>query len=383
MKKAKSLFTAVPFIDNGSVEREYSSRREFFKISAAALGATVFSHPLILSAAEETPIGYRRASTDWMADSKFGISTHWTTQSMPMKGESGSFKEAVEQFDVARFIAQIDEMGADYLIFTPNHAEFFFPGPVLEVEAILPGRAMARDLIREIGEALKKRGKHFILYYNLGYDKEWQTAMQYYHPSDFEPYIANLCRVVGAISSRYAGILDGWWFDCGYCLESTRKDTRLTAPSVKEKKYRFPWERLTAAAKKGSDAMLVSISPGANIEDFFIYTDHQDYWHGERGYFPADRNMQARVPLSKVCPLPASRYCPNGLQWHTWTCLDNRSWVHLNKDTPAADPIYTKQEVQDFVDICREKKAAVTFNVEIFREGIISEKAVKFLAGIK
>jgi hypothetical protein len=55
----------------------------------------------------------------------------------------------------------------------------------------------------------------------------------------------------------------------------------------------------------------------------------------------------------------------------------------LNKDTPAADPIYTKQEVQDFVDICREKKAAVTFNVEIFREGIISEKAVKFLAGIK
>jgi hypothetical protein len=140
---------------------------------------------------------------------------------------------------------------------------------------------------------------------------------------------------------------------------------------------------LTAAAKKGSDAMLVSISPGANIEDFFIYTDHQDYWHGERGYFPADRNMQARVPFSKVCPLPASRYCPNGLQWHTWTCLDNRSWVHLNKDTPAADPIYTKQEVQDFVDICREKKAAVTFNVEIFREGIISEKAVKFLAGIK
>jgi hypothetical protein len=319
-----------------------------------------------------------------MAESKFGVSVHWTTQSMPVKGEIYPFTEAVEKFDVKRFDAQIEASGADYLIFTPNHAEYYFPGPVEAVRRIMPSRAMRRDLVGEIAAAMKKRGKHFMLYYNLKADDEWETAMGYYHPESFEPFIQNLCAVVGGISEHYSGLLDGWWFDCGYAVDNTRPADKklLKAPSLAGQTYKFPWERLTAAAKKGGENILVSYSPGANINDYFIYTEHQDYFHGERGYFPPEELRKDYVPLKEICHLPTDRHCPNGLQWHQWTCLDNRAWVHLLKDSPAKAPLYTEDEVFEFVKICAEKKAAITFNIEIFRDGDVSEKAVKFLSNV-
>ncbi|MBU0610876.1 MAG: hypothetical protein KKI08_23555 [Armatimonadetes bacterium] len=86
--------------------------------------------------------------------------------------------------------------------------------------------------------------------------------------------------------------------------------------------------------------------------------------------------------LNQVCDVPDGRYCPNGLQWHQWTCLDNREWVHHWQDTPARDPVYTAEEVFEFVNICREKKAAMTFNVEILRNGRIADRAVELLADV-
>jgi len=78
----------------------------------------------------EVSVNYARANTDWMANSRFGVSAHWATRSMPERGEPGPFAEAVAAFDVPCFDAQVAETGADYLIFTPNHAQCFFPGPV-------------------------------------------------------------------------------------------------------------------------------------------------------------------------------------------------------------------------------------------------------------
>ena len=321
---------------------------------------------------------YKRANTDWMAESKFGISTHWTTQSMPVKGEKRPFAEAVENFDVPRFAGQIEASGADYLIFTTNHAEYYFPGPVKAVAQMMPARAMQRDLIGEIARAMQQQGKRLMLYYNLVCDKEWETAMGYYQPSSFEPFIENLCRVVGGISEHYAGLIDGWWFDCGFCVDtSVYREAGAKAPYLEGKKYKFPWERLAVAAKKGGDNILVSYATGRQDDDF-IYTDRQDYWHGEKGHGPREEI----VPLTKVCRVPTGRIHPNGLQWHQWTCLDNRGWVHLLKDTEAPAPLYTEDEVYEFVKICEEKKAAITFNVEIFQEGLISDKAIDFLSRI-
>jgi len=324
---------------------------------------------------------YKKANTDWMAESKFGISTHWSVKTMPQKGENRSFAEAVENFDVKRFIGQIGESGADYLIFTTTHmGGYYFPGPVKAVEKIIPSRAMKRDLIGEIAQAMKKQGKRFILYYNLRSDPEWETAMGYYHPSSFEPFIENLCSVVGGISGHYAGLLDGWWFDCGYCVD-TRGAAGATAPFLEGKKYEFPWDKLTVAAKKGGNNILVAYASGMSQcapEDDCIYTEHQDYWDGERNITTGDEIY----PLTKVLLVPTGRRLFNGLQWHQWTCLDNRAWNHILKDTAAHDPLYTEDEVYEFIKICGEKKAAITFNVEIFQEGLISDKAINFLSRI-
>lgn len=330
----------------------------------------------------EIPVRFKRADATWMAKAKFGISVHWTTQSMPQRGERLPFSAAVDEFDIARFCGQVETTGADYVIFTSNHAEHYFPGPVAAIDNILPGRTMRRDLIGEIAGELKRRGRRFILYFCLNSDRDsWQKALGYHHPTSFKPYIKNLCDVISGISRHYAGLLAGWWFDCGYHVDTTGPTNLVYAPSLQGREYQFPWERLTAAAKAGGDEILVAYSPGANLNDFY-YTEHQDYWHGERGFFNGNPERNTIVPLDNVCLTPPGRFHPGGLQCHQWTCLDNRHWVHVKPDTDAADPLYSEDEVYEFLKICNDKQAALTLNVEIFQEGIISEKAAEFLKRI-
>jgi len=320
---------------------------------------------------------YQRADTAWMANSKFGISIHWTSLSMPSRGERRPYREAVENFNVEKLTQQFLETGADYLVFTPVHCEHYFPGPVKAIEDLAPGRTLERDLVGEIATAVKKAGKKFILYYTLKSDRDWTAALDYFNPDSFDPYINNLCHVVRGIAKHYQGLLDGWWFDCGYYVDTTGPENRVEAPSIMGKNYRFPWETLTEAVKTVDDQVLLSYSCGAN-QDSFVYTDHQDFWHGERGYFQGnERNVM--VPINNICLPPPGRYHSSGLQWQQWTCLDNREWVHLKPDTPAADILYTPEEVYRFLQLCNERKAAMTFNVEIFQEGIISDKAIRFL----
>ena len=61
---------------------------------------------------------YVRANTDWLAACRYGVGICWTPMSKPRHGWSLCFNEAVEKFDVKRFVDTVAETGAEYLIFT-------------------------------------------------------------------------------------------------------------------------------------------------------------------------------------------------------------------------------------------------------------------------
>ncbi len=62
---------------------------------------------------------YRPGNTDWFANRRFGISTHWTAQSQPV-GEHDwlPFNETVDHFSPADYVDQVAHAGAEYVIFT-------------------------------------------------------------------------------------------------------------------------------------------------------------------------------------------------------------------------------------------------------------------------
>jgi hypothetical protein len=76
---------------------------------------------------------------------------------------------------------------------------------------------------------------------------------------------------------------------------------------------------------------------------------------------------------------PPSRYLANGLQWSGWTCLDDPRWVHTQLDAEAPDPLYTEDQLVDFLRTCRRHQAPMCFNVIAFQDGTLSAKAVRHL----
>ena len=305
---------------------------------------------------------YQKANTDWFADCKVGLSTHWTAQTVPKEGKACEFVDAVNRFRMDEFLNAVETSGVDYVIFTLTHALQMLPCPHPVIDSILPGRTTERDLIGEMAQGLDRLGKKLILYYNHscnhGEDPLWEQAVGY-HDQPKERLEDNLCEIVAWMGEKYGELIKAWWFDSSYSLDP--RGTRDTV-TTDMKGFQFSWERLNIAAKSGYKQRLVTFNAG--VAQTFLYSDHQDYWSGE---------------LMNLDTPPSSRYLESGLQWHGWTCLDDRAWVYSDNKIPPHPPIYTDTEIIEFIAKCREHRAPMTFNVISFQDGTMSEKSINQL----
>lgn len=311
--------------------------------------------------------GYHQADTSWFASCRFGISTHWTAQSQPI-GEDDwiPFEETVSRFSPANYVDQIAGAGAQYIILTSTHALQMLPAPSTAIDKIAPGRTTKRDLIGELADACRKRGLHFLLYYNHscnnGDDPAWEHAVGY-HARDKSKLVNNLLGILRELGSRYGSRVDGWWFDSCYSL-----DPRGAYNSVTTDLHglQFPWEEWTEAAKTGFEGRLVALSPG--MLTHYLYSTHQDYEAGE---------------ANDLVAVPSSRFTFDHLQSHRWVCLDNPNWVHSRVMTPLAPPRFHRDLVADYVRTCNKSSVPVTFNVDIDRTGLLSPESLALLREVK
>jgi len=218
----------------------------------------------------------------------------------------------------------------------------------------------------ELADGLAKIGKHLIIYYNHscneGQDRIWEDAVGYHSP-DKERFAKNLRGVVSTMGLRYGKKLKGWWFDSSYSLDPRGPYNTV---STDMSNFQFPWEAFTQAAKAGCPERLVTYNAGVMLD--FLYTTHQDYWAGEM------------VDLTNP---PSGRYARNGLQWHGWTCLDDKNWVWTDRKCPEPPALYGDEEIAGFLKQCRIFQAPMCFNVAISQEGIVSSSAVKTLRRIQ
>jgi len=311
-------------------------------------------------------MNYHRASTDWLSACTMGISFHWTAQSLPCGRTPRPFHDAVAAFRLPEFLRAVEESRADYVIFTLTHALQMLPCPHPLVDAILPGRTTERDLLGEIARGLAALGKPLIVYYNHSCngndDPAWNQAVGY-HDFPKPRFADNLLGIVRWLGERYGNLIRAWWFDSAYSL-----DPRGPHNSVSTDLHgvQFPWEQLTVAAKAGNPDRLVTYNAG--VAQTFLYTVHQDYWSGE---------------LVDLTAPPTGRYLTNGLQWHGWTCLDDRNWVYVRANGEVLPPLYTDAELLAFLSQCRQHGAPMSFNVVIFQDGTMAEASVAQLRRIR
>ena len=332
------------------------NRRDFIGGALAGLGMRA----LPLFAAEND--AYVRANSDWLAKLRYGIGIHWTAQSVPRQGVPLPFQDAVDAFDLKAFVKQVRYAGADYVLFTSTHALQKLPAPNPVIDRLLPGRTCKRDLIGEMADALAAHGLPLIVYWNHSCngksDPDWRRAVGY-DGRDKARFADNLIEIIGWMGQRYGKRIRAWWFDSPYSLDPSGPHNSVTTDMTG---FRFPWERMTVAAKRGFADRLVTYNAG--VDATYLYTTHQDYWAGETN--------DLKHPAT-------SRYQSNGLQWFGWTCLDDKSWVHGKRDTEIAQPLYGDAEVTAYVRACNANQAPMTFNLGIYQNGTMSQASLDLL----
>eukprot|EP00960_Hanusia_phi_P055164 762894-Hanusia_phi.AAC.2 len=202
--------------------------------------------------------------TSWLRDEvRYGLFFHWNSFTHPLKGDKLSYEDAVNSFNVSRFVDIIRQSGANVIIFTTNWAGYHFPAPIRAIDRILPGRTTERDLIAEISEGLRQFNVRLILYYHYGKDDdEWFRAMRFKRGARNEYFWNCWCDIIGEIGNRYRTAFDGWWIDDG-----------MTGYYP----HRAPWRRMWRVLKAGNTKRVVGYNPWALPKP----TELQELYAGE------------------------------------------------------------------------------------------------------
>jgi hypothetical protein len=292
-----------------------------------------------------------RADTKWLQEARYGIMCHWSSQTMPRHGDQKPYAQAVRDFDVHGFVAQVRDTGAGFVVLTTSHAQMFFPAPIKALDRVLPGRTAARDLVAELADALGAHGIRLLLYYHIGSidDRAWLEASGFWK-TDTTRVFDTWERVIGEIGERYGAKLAGWWFDDGTINYYYRS---------------APWERLTLTARKGNPNRLVAYNPW----ELPSCTAFQDYFTGE-GY--GDPAMPG-LPLGPDGRFTAGSHA--GLQACA-TLITEGDWIHGGRDCEIGAPRWSAAELADLRKAFRARKSVPIFNFEVYQEGAVSPRSV-------
>ncbi|MYB00529.1 hypothetical protein F4X90_12755, partial [Candidatus Poribacteria bacterium] len=337
-------FERIPFSETLRIpEGESTITLRLIGEAKSKANVKIHSLELISPLTEKSMIASRekarkmRSSTDWFVEAKYGVMFHWSTTTQPLRGPQKPYPEAVNAFDLDAFSDMVRETGAGYVIFTAVHGIMHFPAPLKSVEAVMAGRTCKRDLIREMAEKLQERGIPLILYFHHGVgDLEWVKAAGFLSPDKSEFFKIER-DILTEIGHRYGKKIAGYWFDDRYPLQ--------------------PFEELYEATKVGNPDRIVAWNSWILPKT----TEFQEYYGGEFGG-------------AFVTP-PASFFAENGsasgLQPHGMIFLDD-PWQHGYPDTDIAPPLFTTQQIVDYVQMCITRKLVITMNMGITQDGNVS-----------
>jgi hypothetical protein len=204
-------------------------------------------------------------------------------------------------------------------------------------------------LPRELADALAANGIKLILYYHHGVgDTEWSKASGFLQ-KDKSDFFLHEATILTEIGMRYGAKLAGWWFDDRYPLQ--------------------PFEALDKAAKAGNPNRIVAFNSWILPKS----TDFQDYWAAEIG--------------GELTKLLEEGYFSEGgfaggLQPHVLIFLDD-PWVHGAADKPIRAPLFTDEQLTNYIIDCNRKGAAVTMNIGMYEDGTPSPATLKQLETIR
>lgn len=300
----------------------------------------------------------------WMAEGTFGIMTHYLVQPQgnTLEEKTADLNRIVNQFDLDFYLRQIEETGADWLIFTLVQGTGYLSSRCEAIDRLEKGYAPERDLVREIGQRLHQRGKKLIIYLPGPYAGSDPTMKRLLGLGS-EGFIDRHNAFIREYAAGLGSLLDGWWFDS--CRpqdnELWRKEMDACRAGNPEAVVAFSGAEFCA-----SNGQIMPLCPIEDyhageihlLEDSRIRTDF--LWPPGEGII-----IDAQCKLRKQGQKPEF-YLPDAqfigsVQWHCLLPID----LSFNPAVPNQYCHYTDAELFRFADAVKAVGGAITINVPI------------------
>lgn len=297
----------------------------------------------------------------WMAEGLFGVMTHYLVKPSGETPEerTAELNRIVDNFDVERYVRQIEETGADWVIFTLGQTTGYLCAPNEYLDSRAPGMTPRRDLVMELAQRLDAAGKRLILYIPSEQNAEpaIQAALDAASPGFTDRYF----EFLRTYAVKYGELVDGWWFDS-------------CSPHPDE--Y---WLRWMEALRAGNPDTVVAfsgaefccggpINPVCPLEDYHAGEIHLlEDGAIRRDFLPPGGDIIVTPERKlRLRGQEARTYMPDGpfidnVQWHCLLPLD----LTFNPAVPNQFCHYTDKELLAFAHSVKRVGGAITINVPI------------------
>ncbi len=318
-------------------------------------------------------------NTDWFRDANWGVMTHYL--GAPPSSSGGEeltaqmWNRQIDAFDVEGLADQIASTGAGYLLFTigQNSGHFCAPNATYDkFVGISPSKCSSRDLVADLGKALKKRNVRLLVYLPSGAPAadpvarkklgwRWGRTGGWQLPG--EPVGGRLVEfqrkweaVIREWSLCWGDLVAGWWIDGCY---------------FPDQMYYFDDEpnfaSLAASMRAGNPKSIVAFNPGV-VVPVVVHTKHEDYTTGEV--------TLKRLPEAvAACPGRWLQHDGAKVQFHILTYL-GESWCRGER------PQWPDEKVIGITRDIGDKGGVVTYDIPIQTSGLIPETFVEQLRAL-
>jgi len=233
--------------------------------------------------------------TDWFRDARWGVFFHYlavpTGSELTTIVSSEAWNRRVDRFQTGVVAAQLERVGARYLIFTIGQTSGHYASPNATYDDIVglkPSKCAQRDLVMDLYDALRPRGIRLMVYLPSFAPRHDSTALERLGASGgvvngervggrFAEFQRNWEAIIREWSLRWGDKISGWWIDGAY---------------FPDEMYRHPeppnFESFADAMRSGNPDSIVAFNPGVRVPVISL-TEHEDYTAGELNTtFPTD-----------------------------------------------------------------------------------------------
>lgn len=211
---------------------------------------------------------------------KLGIMSHFLAENFKQQQNSDlsakRWNEIVDGFNVDLLAEQLEYIGVDYFIITIGQNSGFFIAPNSRYDqlvGILPSKCSRRDLVADIGRALRAKGIRLIVYLPSGAperDSTAVTSLKWKKGADRNiEFQRHWESVIREWATRWGDLVAAWWFDGCYWPNAMYRD--CNAPN---------FQSFAEVARSGNADASVAFNAGV-IPRLISVTPYEDFTAGE------------------------------------------------------------------------------------------------------